>query len=176
MKTLDSARALIRPVPDFPRKGILFQDLTPLLGNAQALESVIAALSDYATDVDCIAGVEARGFIFGAALAHHLSVGFVPIRKSGKLPSSTYAQGYGLEYGADVLEIHQDAFTPGSRVLLIDDVLATGGTLLAAQLLIHKAGGALVSIATVIEISALGGRARLISDNPALIYNTIFTL
>ena len=154
--------ALIRDIPDFPKPGVVFKDITPLLRDAAALRDVIGALADTVRGerIDAVAAIESRGFIFGAALATALGAGFVPIRKPGKLPARTVGVDYALEYGTDRLEIHADAFAPGARVVLIDDVLATGGTLLAAKDLIKAVGGELVAATVVIELAFLDGRRR----------------
>jgi adenine phosphoribosyltransferase len=153
---------LIRDIPDFPKPGVVFKDITPLLRDAAALRDVIAALADTVRGerVDAVAAIESRGFIFGAALATALGAGFVPIRKPGKLPAQTVGVDYALEYGKDRLEIHADAFAAGARVVLVDDVLATGGTLLAARELIAALGGELVAATVVIELAFLEGRQR----------------
>ena len=137
--------ALIRDVPDFPKPGIRFKDITPLLADPAGFSWVVETMAEPWRDqrVDCVAGIEARGFILGAALAPALGAGFVPVRKPGKLPARVLAQEYALEYGSDRLEIHVDAIRPGTRVLLVDDVLATGGTLLAARALLERGGAAL---------------------------------
>jgi adenine phosphoribosyltransferase len=153
----------IRDVPDFPKEGILFKDITPLLqspaGLAESIES-LASIVDPGS-YDLVVGIESRGFIFGTALAHHLGKGFVPIRKPGKLPWKTESESYELEYGTDTLEIHVDAFEPGPRALIIDDLLATGGTAEAALKLVRRVGGEPVACAFVIELSFLSGRERL---------------
>lgn len=152
----------IRDVPDFPERGIVFKDLTPLLGDAHAFaESVDQLVLPFRDQrVSHICGIEARGFIFGAAAALALGCGFVPLRKPGKLPSATIGVDYALEYGSDRLEMHSDAMDSGDRVLIIDDVLATGGTLAAAVDLIQRGGAEIVGAALIIEIAALAGRAR----------------
>lgn len=153
----------IRDVPDFPKPGIMFKDITPLLGNPDGLrESIegLAAAVDPDT-YDVVVGIESRGFIFGTALALHLNKGFVPIRKPGKLPAETASQSYELEYGTDTLEIHTDAFASGPRTLIVDDLLATGGTAEAALKLVRRVGGEPVACAFVIELSFLPGRAKL---------------
>ena len=152
----------IRTIPDYPKPGIMFKDITPLLGNAAAFNAVIEGYANHYKDVpiDVIVGPEARGFIFAAALAYRMEAGFVPIRKEGKLPYDTYQVTYDLEYGDDTLTIHQDAFPKGSRVLLCDDVLATGGTLAATVELIEKLGGDIVGIALLIELTELNGREK----------------
>ena len=155
-------RRLIRDVADFPAPGILFRDVTPLLADAAGLGAVIDALSEpFLGECDVVAAVEARGFIFGAPVAHRLGVGFVPIRKPGKLPHDRVSQPYALEYGEDMVEIHVDAVGPGSRVLVVDDVLATGGTAAASVALIESTGATVVAVAFVIELSGLHGRATL---------------
>jgi adenine phosphoribosyltransferase len=173
---LSEALALIRAIPDFPVPGILFQDITPALSNPDALAAIIQALSDFDPTAEVVAGVEARGFILGSALALQRSSGFVPIRKKGKLPAATFSQSYGLEYGEDVIEIHRDAFSSQQSVLLIDDVLATGGTLDASLKLIKEAGGRVSSIVVLLEISSLGGRARLSAAHPNLEIHALVTL
>jgi adenine phosphoribosyltransferase len=173
---LSEALALIRAVPDFPTPGILFQDITPALSNADALAVIIRALSEFDPTANVVAGVEARGFILGSALAIQRSSGFVPIRKKGKLPATTFSQSYGLEYGEDVIEIHRDSFLVGDSVLLTDDVLATGGTLEASLKLIDEAGGHISSIVVLLEISSLGGRARLAAAYPNVKIHALVTL
>lgn len=153
---------LIRDIPDFPGPGILFRDITPLLADADAFAQAVAAMAQpwRQAGVETVAGIESRGFILGAALARELDAGFVPIRKPGKLPAQTYGADYGLEYGKDRLEIHTDAVAPGRRVLLVDDVLATGGTLEAARQLLERLQAQVLGAAVLIEIAALAGRAR----------------
>ena len=173
---LDHARTLIREIPDYPLPGIRFQDVTPLLSNGPAFAAVIEALKPLADECDAIAGIEARGFIFAAALAHGLGVGFIPIRKAGKLPFHTFEEGYGLEYGSDVLQIHQDALDMGSKVLLLDDVLATGGTAIAASKLIERLGSSITATAFVIEIVELQGRSNLRQAYPDMSIHSLFAL
>ena len=153
----------IRDIPDFPKPGILFRDISPLLENAGALNEAIELLANQFSDVkiDSIAAVEARGFIFGAAVAIHMGVSFVPIRKAGKLPYKTNKISYDLEYGQDTLEVHQDAFDNNKNVLIIDDLLATGGTLCAACALVEKSGATIAGISCLIELKDLEGRAKL---------------
>jgi len=158
---ISQSLALIRPIPDFPMPGILFQDISPLLANPEAFATVISALAAVGDEIDYVAALDARGFILGSAVALHKKVGFIPIRKSGKLPHETFSRSYSLEYGQDELEIHKDAMAAGSRVLLIDDVLPTGGTLKAATLLIQDLGAVVVSAAVLMEISELAGRANI---------------
>jgi adenine phosphoribosyltransferase len=156
-------RDWIRDIPDFPRPGIVFKDITPLLGDPAAFRVTIERLAERFRDarIDTIAAAEARGFIFGAPLSLKLDAGFVPIRKPGKLPYATLALEYQLEYGTDRLEVHTDALTPGHRVLLLDDVLATGGTMRACCDLVQQTGAEVVACAFVLELSFLGGRDRL---------------
>lgn len=158
-------RALIRDVPDFPKPGILFRDVTPLLGNGPALRACIRQLAERLAPArpQAIAGIESRGFIFGAAVAAELGVGFVPIRKPGKLPHKTRRESYALEYGTDAIEIHDDAVVAGSRVGLVDDLLATGGTAGAAVKLLRALDADVVGAAFVIELAFLAGRDRLAS-------------
>jgi adenine phosphoribosyltransferase len=156
-------RDYIRDIPDFPKPGILFKDITPLLADPGAFGASIDRFEEAfaGRGIDTIAAAEARGFIFGAPLALRLGAGFVPIRKPGKLPYATLALEYQLEYGSDRLEVHTDAFQAGHRVLLIDDVLATGGTMRACRDLVQSTGAEVVACAFLIELSFLGGRAKL---------------
>ena len=156
-------RALIRDVPDFPKPGILFRDVTPLLGNGPAFRACIQSLCERLapTRPQAIAGIESRGFIFGAAVAAELGIGFVPIRKPGKLPWKTRKESYALEYGTDAVEVHEDGVGPGTRVALVDDLLATGGTAAAAIKLLQGLGAEVVAAAFVIELGFLKGRAKL---------------
>ena len=153
----------IREVPDFPKPDILFKDITPLIGNANAFHRVLDALARHYKfePIDVVAGTEARGFIFGTALAYRFGAGFVPIRKKGKLPYDTHEATYNLEYGSDTLEIHQDAFPKHSKILLCDDLLATGGTLAASVELIEKLEGNIIGIAVLIELLELKGREKI---------------
>jgi len=153
----------IREIPDWPKKGILFRDITTLLSDQRAFTAALDALcSDYSdAGVEYVAAVEARGFIFGAAVAAKLRAGFIPIRKKGKLPWKTESISYDLEYGADTLEVHRDAFSGRARVLMVDDLLATGGTMAAACRLIEKIGGQVIGIAFLLELAGLGGRQKL---------------
>ena len=166
----DMIRRHVRVLPDFPRPGVLFQDITPVLGDPacfrRVLDGLLAGIApgDSAGDslpVDVIAAIDARGFILGGALAHRLGTGFVPLRKGGKLPWRVLRQKYQLEYGSETLEMHADAIAKGARVLLTDDLLATGGTLTAALKLLAEAGGRLAGVRVIVELSRLGGRARL---------------
>jgi len=165
---LQGALSLIREIPDYPKPGILFQDITPMLANAQAFNLILKEMSKHCTAVEVIAGIEARGFIFGAALAAHSELSFVPIRKSGKLPYKTISAQYGLEYGTDEIEVHVDAFLPNQKVLIVDDVLATGGTLLAAIELTKRCGADVAGILVLMELSFLEGRNRITDKYPDL--------
>jgi len=153
--------ARVRDIPDYPKPGIVFKDITPLLADGAALKAVVSALATGHGPVDKVVGIEARGFILAAPAACELGAGFVPVRKQGRLPAPTYAQSYDLEYGTATIEVHQDAFSPGERVLIIDDVLATGGTADAAASLIRRAGADIIGIAVILELTFLGGRAKL---------------
>lgn len=175
-ESLNLARLLIREIPDFPLPGILFQDLTPLLGHGPSLQAVVSEFALLASQSDVIAGLEARGFIFAGALAHSRGMGFIPIRKKGKLPFLTHEESYGLEYGKAIVEIHQDAIKPGAKVLIIDDVLATGGTALAGIRLVERVGGIVTGVGTVLEIASLGGRDRIHEIYPSIPIHSIFTL
>ena len=160
---MESLKKLIREVPDYPRPGVLFYDITTLLkdpvGFRQAVECVCDPYRE--SHVDIVVGIESRGFIFGAAVADRLGVGFVPVRKPGKLPWETVSESYELEYGVDTLEMHQDAVEPGQRVLIVDDLLATGGTARATVALIKQSAGNVVALAFLIELEGLNGRDRL---------------
>jgi len=160
-------RAYIRDVPDFPSPGILFRDVTPLLAHPDAFQAAVRAMADpfRAQPPRKILGIEARGFLFGAALARELHVGIVPARKPGKLPRASKRISYGLEYGKDSLEVHEDAFEPGQRALIVDDVLATGGTAAATAQLVESLGAVPCGYAFLLELGFLKGRQRLRSDN-----------
>ncbi len=153
--------AIIRDVPDYPQPGIVFKDITPLLADGPAFAAVVDALADGNEDVTKVAGIEARGFILAAPVAYVLGAGFVPVRKQGKLPAETYAQSYELEYGQATLEVHSDGFAPGDRVLIVDDVLATGGTAAATAELVRRTGATVVGIVVLLELGFLAGRAKL---------------
>ncbi len=154
--------AALRDVPDFPQPGVVFKDITPLLADPRAFATVVEAIrARHEGAVDLVAGVEARGFVVGAALAHALGVGFVPVRKAGKLPGETVSITYDLEYGSAEIEVHADAFVGGERVLLVDDVLATGGTAAAAWDLLEQTGAEVVAFECIVELAVLGGRARM---------------
>ena len=159
----DDLKAAIRNIPDYPKPGIIFRDITTLLGDARAFRRAVDALVHpwAGGKIDKVAGIEARGFIIGGAVAHQVSAGFVPIRKPGKLPYKTIMLEYDLEYGRDALHMHSDAIAPGRRVLLVDDVLATGGTIRACRDLIGRAGGEVVALAFLLELGFLAGRDAL---------------
>ncbi|GAA3657504.1 adenine phosphoribosyltransferase [Nonomuraea antimicrobica] len=150
----------IRDVPDYPKPGVLFKDITPLLADPVAMTAVVDELAGL-HQVDKIVGIEARGFILAAPVAYRARAGFVPVRKKGKLPAETLEESYDLEYGSATIEVHRDAFTPGDRVLVVDDVLATGGTARAAVELVKRAGAEVVGIAVLMELAFLKGRERL---------------
>ena len=157
--------ARVRDIPDYPQRGVVFKDITPLLADGQVLCAVVDALAAAYGPVDKVAGIEARGFILAAPVACRLGAGFVPIRKKGKLPGTTFAQDYELEYGTATVEVLTDAFEPSDRVLVIDDVLATGGTARATADLVQRAGARVAGLAVLLELSFLNGRAKL-SDLP----------
>ncbi len=161
-KTIE-LRNFIRDIPDFPKAGILFRDITPLLGDVEALSASISALTEpfAGKGIDYVAAVEARGFIFGSAVAKALGAGFIPVRKTGKLPYETKSVTYDLEYGTDTVEVHSDAVAAGAKVLMVDDLLATGGTMSAACELMEKLGAKIAGLTFLIELEALGGRAKL---------------
>jgi len=156
-------RNLIRDIPDFPKPGVIYKDITPLLADPGGLSLGVELLTQpfRSMHIDLVAGAESRGFIFGTAVARNLSAGFVPIRKPGKLPHETHAEAYELEYGSETVEIHRDAISQGARVLMVDDVLATGGTMSACCRLVEKLGGEIVGVAVLIELAFLNGRALL---------------
>ena len=151
----------VRDIPDYPQPGVVFKDITPLLADGKAFGAVIDRLADCCGPADKVAGIEARGFILAAPVACRLGAGFVPIRKKGKLPGATFAQEYRLEYGTATVEVHADAFRPSDRVLIIDDVLATGGTARASADLVGRAGATVSGIAVLLELSFLHGRSRV---------------
>jgi adenine phosphoribosyltransferase len=175
---LDALQRLVVDVPDFPEPGVVFKDITPLLADHTAFSTVIDALAaagrdeSGATAVDKVVGMEARGFILAAPVALALGAGFVPVRKAGKLPRETHAVSYALEYGQATLEMHRDAIAPGERVLLVDDVLATGGTVAATRQLVESCGGEAVGVAVLLELSFLPGLAT-IGDLPLHVLQTI---
>ena len=155
--------AHVRDVPDFPQPGVLFRDITPLLGDVDAFRFAVDAIADHwsSTPVDRVVGIEARGFIVAAPVAYRLGAGLVPVRKPGKLPWETVEESYELEYGVDALELHRDAAMPDEQVLVVDDVIATGGTALATCRLVEKLGATVVGVAAIIELGFLDGRAKL---------------
>ena len=163
---MDYLKQKIRTIPDFPKKGILFRDITTLLADPEAFKSVIDLFIEHyrKEQIDLVVGIESRGFIVGAPLALGLGKGFIPVRKAGKLPGPTHGVEYELEYGTDLVEVHKDAIEKGSRVLMVDDLLATGGTMEGSSKLIEKAGGIITGYAFVIELIDLKGRTRL--DKP----------
>ena len=174
MTTPEELKQFIRDVPDYPQQGIVFRDITPLLGDKKIFAEVVDLMSRAWIDAkpDLIAAIEARGFIPGAAMAVHLGAGFVPIRKTGKLPWRTILETYELEYGTDQLEVHADSVKPGQKVLIVDDVLATGGTASAAVRLMRKLGADVVGVQVLIELGYLGGRGRL--DSVRLVSEIVY--
>ena len=162
--------ALIAQIPDYPKPGVLFKDVTPISADPNAVEYINSEIKAHFADLNInkVVGVEARGFILGASLATYLNVGFVPIRKQGKLPRDTYRQEYELEYGVDAVEIHRDALNPGDRVLIVDDVLATGGTATAASKLIEECGAKPVGLAVLLNLDFLGGEQKLKAAYPQI--------
>lgn len=166
-QTIVDVKSKIRDIKDFPKEGIIFRDITTALKDAETLRVIVDYLCEQFKDekIDYIAGIESRGFILGMPMAYKMGIGFVPVRKPNKLPAATYSQEYSLEYGTDKIEIHQDAFPQGAKVLVVDDLLATGGTAEAACKLVKKAGANLVGTAFLIELTALKGREKLV-DSP----------
>ena len=160
---IEQIEALIRDVPDFPEPGIVFKDITPVLADPIAFSTIVDLIVVHfgRGNVDKVVGIEARGFILGAPVAYHFGAGVIPVRKKGKLPHETLEEAYALEYGTAALEIHKDAVQPGERVLVVDDVLATGGTAKAAASLVERVGGKVCGIATLIELEFLHGRDKL---------------
>ena len=156
-------RDAIRAIPDYPKPGITFRDITTLLGNARVFRGVVSQLVEpwAGAGIDQVAGIEARGFILGGALAHQLAAGFVPIRKKGKLPHATVSIAYSLEYGLDEMEMHRDAVRPGERIILVDDLIATGGTAAAAVQLLRSLGATVLAACFIVDLPDLGGSARL---------------
>jgi adenine phosphoribosyltransferase len=160
---MDSIKSKIRTIPHFPKQGIMFRDITTLLKDAQGFRKTIDEFVQRYTgvDIDVIVGLEARGFILGGAIAHQLGKGFVPVRKAGKLPHKTVSHEYTLEYGKDKIEVHEDAIKKGDKVLIVDDLLATGGTCIAAATLVKKLGGIIVECAFIVDLPEVGGRKKL---------------
>jgi adenine phosphoribosyltransferase len=163
VEVADRLSALVRDIPDFPKPGITFKDITPLLADPDAFRATVDGIADRfdGTAVDRVLGVEARGFILAAPIAYRFGAGFTPVRKAGKLPWQVEAEEYALEYGTDLLEIHRDALAPGERVLVVDDVLATGGTAAATVRLVERLGGEVVGLGFALELAFLDGRSRL---------------
>ena len=161
---MDALKAHIRDIPDFPRAGVVFKDITPLLAHADAFRTTIDGLVEahVGGGIDLVLGIEARGFVFAAPVADRLGAGFVPVRKAGKLPWELEQEEYALEYGTDLLEIHRDAISEGQRVLIVDDVLATGGTAAATIRLVERLGGTVAGLEFVIELAFLSGRAKIV--------------
>lgn len=166
---MDNLKNLVRTLPDYPKPGIMFRDVTTLFADAQGFKATVARLCEpYRTEpVDAVAGIEARGFILGGAVADRLGCGFIPVRKKGKLPFRTISEDYQLEYGQDTIEVHEDAIRTGERILIVDDLVATGGTADAAVNLIRRAGGEVVGAAFVIDLPELGGRKKLEANKVA---------
>jgi len=174
----DQLRARIVDVPDFPTPGVVFKDISPLLADHDAFSAAVDAVVAHHLDhaVDKVVGIEARGFILAAPAAYRLGAGFVPVRKPGKLPGATHETAYALEYGTNVLQVHQDAFAPGDRVLIVDDVLATGGTAAAAARLVQTAGAKVVGFSMLLELGFLGGRAALDTEFPGIALHSLLPL
>lgn len=169
----DLVASRLRDIRDFPKPGVLFKDFTPLIADGPALGALVRDIAGrYASQVDVVVGIEARGFILGAAVAYELGLGMVPVRKAGKLPGETFRESYALEYGTAEIEVHTDAFAPGQRVLVIDDVLATGGTAEATAVLVERSGARVAAVEVVLELAFLEGRKRL-GDRPV---NAILTV
>ena len=166
MPPVDHLKRLIRTIPDYPKPGIMFRDVTTLMRDADGFEQAIIAMAKpfESANVDAVAGIEARGFILGGAVADRLGCGFIPIRKKGKLPWKTIGQEYTLEYGVDAIEVHEDAIRPGERILIVDDLIATGGTAEAAAKLIKRSGGAIAGATFIIDLPELGGMKRLAAE------------
>ena len=170
-------RAKVVDVPDFPTPGIVFKDISPLLADHVAFAGAVDAIVAHhgRGTVDKVVGIEARGFIVAAPVAYHFGAGFVPVRKPGKLPGPTHETSYDLEYGSNVLQVHRDAFEPGDRVLVVDDVLATGGTAAAAARLVAQAGAEVVGLSVLLELTFLGGRAALSGEHPGFDVHALLT-
>ncbi len=177
MTPTELLRSRVVDVLDFPRPGIVFKDISPLLADPEAFTAAVDAVVAGARDdrIDKVVGIEARGFLLAAPAAYHLRAGFVPVRKPGKLPGPTRETSYDLEYGSNVLQMHLDALAPGERVLVVDDVLATGGTAAAAGRLVREAGAELVGVSLLLELAALGGRAALAQVHPDVTVSTLLT-
>ena len=177
MNVTELLRSKVVDVLDFPTPGIVFKDISPLLADHEAFVAAVDAVVAAAADdrIDKVVGIEARGFLLAAPAAYHLGAGFVPVRKPGKLPGPTRETSYDLEYGSNVLQVHLDAFVPGERVLVVDDVLATGGTAAAAGRLVQEAGAELVGFSVLLELAALGGRALLATAHPDAPVSSLLT-
>jgi len=173
---LAHARSLIVDVPDYPQPGVLFRDVSPLLADPVGFETITQQLATLSLGATHVAGIEARGFVLGAAVASRLGAGFIALRKPGKLPREVLRAEYLLEYGSDALEVHADAMQPGTRILIVDDVLATGGTLLAAIELMAQAGADLIGAAVLVELPALGGRQRIAAAVPDLALHAVYEM
>lgn len=174
----DRLRALIRDVVDYPRPGVVFKDLTPLLADHAAFAAAVDGLAAPWADgepPDKIVGIEARGFLFAGPMAYRLGAGVVPVRKAGKLPAASHAASYDLEYGAATLELHRDAFSAGDRVLVVDDVLATGGTATATVDLVRRAGGTVVGLSVLLELGFLAGRNKLLASPPPVVVHALIS-
>lgn len=163
--SIEQLQAKIRSIPDFPKPGILFRDITPLLSDGAAFKAAVDAMAAPFSDIDHVVSIESRGFIFGSPMAYVLGAGLVPVRKVGRLPGSTIQEEYELEYGVNTVEIHSDAIKPGQRVIIVDDLLATGGTIRAAVNLVDRLDAELVGIAVLVELSDLKGRDKLAGQN-----------
>ncbi len=170
-------RSRVVDVPDFPSPGIVFKDISPLLADHVAFAGAVDAIVNHhgRGNVDKVVGIEARGFILAAPVAYHFGAGFVPVRKPGKLPGATHETSYDLEYGSNVLQVHRDALEPGERVLVVDDVLATGGTAAAASRLVEEAGAEVVGLSVLLELDALGGRRALADAHPGFDVHALLT-
>jgi adenine phosphoribosyltransferase len=170
---LKTALDSIRTIPDYPKPGIIFKDVTPLLANAKAFQATVLAMNKHLKDEPVIIGIEARGFIFASAMAIQAERAFVPVRKEGKLPYETFSKPYGLEYGQDVIEVHKDAFVGHKSAVIVDDVLATGGTVLATLQLAQQAGVDVTQVIVLLEIASLGGRKRIQNEFPNVTISTL---
>lgn len=163
--SIEDLQAKIRSIPDFPKPGILFRDITPLLSDGAAFQAAVDAMAAPYSNIDHVVSIESRGFIFGAPMAYKLGAGLVPVRKVGRLPGSTIQEEYELEYGVNTVEIHSDAIRPGQRVIIVDDLLATGGTIRAAVNLVDRLDAELVGVSVLVELSDLNGREKLTGQN-----------